>query len=487
MMSTGAFLYIGPGGGVTIGALVVTLIGGIVLLAVGFIVWLRLKRFFRGEGKAKRGAKVLTQIVALLAVLSVFGWMSKHRAKGDRDFGWANGWVEALSGFPDLFQRSVEQMRQLPQTYVPTPPEFEPLNHLEQDVLTLTVYSNADEGRQFAVRNLRNGKELYRWVLPDTLGPLKPHWRVHHPLLLEEKSVVSFITNRSPMFRLDSLSNVVWRQDSLSFHHAVNRAANGDLWACAMQWERGGPYIAYRGRYLMGDKQVNFLDNSVARIDAKTGHILEVHSMAEVLRSNGLEHLILRSGDAQDPLHLNDVQPALSTGAHFEQGDLFLSFRNLQCVLQFRPATGAVVRVIDGPLAAQHDVDIVNDSTLAIFNNNAQENMGVYTNEGHKYPISKEQQELAHYHSEITLYDLGTETFRPLYRDLMAAEGIMTFSEGLQEALPGGQWFLEEQNSGLLWVVGPEGVMYRDVHASHHAGHHHLPNWSRVLPTFPVN
>ena len=205
MMSTGPFLYIGPGGGVTIGALVVILIGGIVLLAVGFIVWLRLKRFFRGEGKAKRGAKVLTQVVALLAVLSVFGWMSKHRAKGDRDFGWANGWVEALSGFPDLFQRSVEEVQQLPQTYVPTPPEFEPLNHLEQDVLTLTVYSNADEGRHIAVRNLRNGKELYRWVLPDTLGPLKPHWRVHHPLLLEEKSVVSFITNRSPMFRLDSL------------------------------------------------------------------------------------------------------------------------------------------------------------------------------------------------------------------------------------------------------------------------------------------
>ena len=221
------------------------------------------------------------------------------------------------------------------------------------------------EGRTLAVRNLRNNEELHQWVLPDSIGPLKPHCRIHHPLLLEGKSVVSFITNRAPLFRLDSAANLMWRQDSLSFHHAINRAANGDLWVCAMQWERGGRHIGYRGRYVMGDKTVNFLDNSVARIDAETGHILEVHSMAEMLKASGLDHLVLRSGDAQDPLHLNDVQPALTTTDHFQEGrSLFLSFRNLQCVVQFRPSTGDVVRVIDGPLAAQHDVDIVGDSTL---------------------------------------------------------------------------------------------------------------------------
>jgi len=303
--------------------------------------------------------------------------------------------------------------------------------------------------------------------------------------LLGDKSLVSFITNRSPLFRLDSASNVMWRQDSLSFHHAINRDANGDLWACTMRWERGGRHIAYRGRYTMGEKTVHFLDNSVARIDPATGHILEVHSMVEVLKSNGLDHLVLRSGDPQDPLHLNDVEPALTTSAHFQQGDLFLSFRNLLCVLQFRPTTGEVIRVIGGPLASQHDVDILNDSTLVIFNNNTQENMGEYTNKQDKYPTSKDEVALAHYHSEITLFDLGSGAFTPLFRDAMTEEGIMTLSEGLQEALPGGRWFLEEQNSGVLWVIGPEGVEYRGVHASHHAGHHHLPNWTRVLDAFP--
>ena len=313
------FGYIGPGGGVTIGALVVILIGGIVVSAVGFILWLRVKRFLRGEGKGKWGVKVALQALVLLSVLSVFGWMSKHRAKKDKDFGVANGFVEALSGFPDLFKQSVEEVKTLPQTFVPTPEDFEPINLLQDDLLTLTVYSNGSEGRTLAVRNLRNNEELHQWVLPDSIGPLKPHFRIHHPLLLEGKSVVSFITNRAPLFRLDSAANLMWRQDSLSFHHAINRAANGDLWVCAMKWERGGRHIGYRGRYVMGDKTVNFLDNSVARIDAETGYILEVHSMAEMLKDSGLDHLVLRSGDAQDPLHLNDVQPALTTTDHLQR------------------------------------------------------------------------------------------------------------------------------------------------------------------------
>ena len=482
---TSVLAYIGPGGGVTVGALLVILIGGLVLFAFGFIVWLRIKRFLRGQGKAKWGFKLLTQAFALLAVLSVFGWMVQHRVRKDRDFGVLNGVVEFLAGFPDRFKQSVEEVQTLPQTFVPTSDDFNTVNLLEEDILTLTAYSNADEGRTIAVRNLHDGQELHQWTVPSEVGPLKPHWRIHHPLLLEDKSVVSFITNRSPLFRLDSASNVMWRQDSLSFHHAINRAADSSLWACTMRWERGARHIAYRGRYRMGGKTVHFLDNSIARIDAQTGYILEVHSMLEVLQANGLDHLILRSGDPQDPLHLNDVEPALYASAFFEADDLFLSFRNLQCVLQFRPSTGEVIRVIDGPLASQHDVDIVNDSTLVIFNNNVQENNGVYTNKGDKYPVSKDEVELAQYHSQMTLFDLASESFTPLYSELMAEQGIMTSSEGLQEALPDGRWFLEEQNSGELWVVGPEGVLYHDVHASHHDVHHHLPNWTRVLPAFP--
>jgi hypothetical protein len=186
-----------------------------------------------------------------------------------------------------------------------------------------------------------------------------------------------------------------------------------------------------------------------------------------------------------DPLHLNDVEPALFSGPFFEEGDVFLSFRNLQAVLQFRPSTGEVVRVIDGPLAAQHDVDVLSDSTLVIFNNATQENVGRYTHTAHKYPVSKEQALLKHWYSHVVEYDLASETFTPLHEELVREHEIMTFSEGLQEPLPDGSYFVEEQNSGVLWVLGDDGVLYKDVLASHHEGHHHLPNWTRIISSFP--
>ncbi|MGB1635546.1 MAG: arylsulfotransferase family protein [Flavobacteriales bacterium] len=428
---------------------------------------------------------LVAQTVLVLAALSAFGWVVKHRTKGDLDLGWGNVVVDQLAGFPDLFKKSVKEAQTLPQTYVPTPDGFDRINRLTEDVLALSAYSNEDEDRNIDLWNLRTGDVVHRWTLRRDVLDFKVHRRVHHPLLLEDKSVVSFITGREPLFRLDSASNMVWRQDSLLFHHAINLDAEGHIWACVQKFEKGGTWTAYRARYEMDGKTVHFLDNSIARIHPETGHIEYVKSCVDILKENGLEHLVLRSGDPMDPLHLNDVEPALFSGPFFEEGDVFLSFRNLQAVLQFRPSTGEVVRVIDGPLAAQHDVDVLGDSTLVIFNNATQENVGRYTHTAHKYPVSKEQALLKHWYSHVVEYDLASDTFRPLHEELVREHEIMTFSEGLQERLPDGSYFVEEQNSGVLWVLGDDGVLYKDVLASHHESHHHLPNWTRIISSFP--
>ena len=428
---------------------------------------------------------LVAKIVLLLAALSAFGWVVKHRTLGDLNLGWGNVMIDQLTGFPDLFKKSVKEAQTLPKTYVPTPDGFEPINRLKDDVLALSAYSNEDEDRNIDLWNLRTGDVVHRWTLRRDFLDFKVHHRVHHPLLLEDKSVVSFIAGREPLFRLDSASNMVWRQDSLLFHHAINLDAEGHIWACVRKFEKGGTWAAYRARYKMDWKTVHFLDNSIARIHPETGHIEYVKSCVDILKENGLEHLVLRSGNPMDPLHLNDVEPALFSGPFFEEGDVFLSFRNLQAVLQFRPSTGEVVRVIDGPLAAQHDVDVLSDSTLVIFNNATQENLGRYTHTAHKYPVSKEQVLLKHWYSHVVEYDLASDSFTPLWPELMGQEDIMTFTEGLQEFLPDGSAFLEEQNSGILWVVSDDGVLYKDVHRSHHPGHHHLPNWTRIIPSTP--
>ena len=72
----------------------------------------------------------------------------------------------------------------------------------------------------------------------------------------------------------------------------------------------------------------------------------------------------------KDPLHLNDIEPLLSDGRHWKKGDLFISLRNRSTVLLYRPLTNKIMRTIQGSFYGQHDVDVISDSTISIFNNN---------------------------------------------------------------------------------------------------------------------
>ena len=70
----------------------------------------------------------------------------------------ANAWVDGLSGFPDRFQQSVEAVQTLPQTFVPTPDDWSPINRLDEDVWTLTVHSNEQSGRTFRLQTFAMGR-----------------------------------------------------------------------------------------------------------------------------------------------------------------------------------------------------------------------------------------------------------------------------------------------------------------------------------------
>ena len=62
--------------------------------------------------------------------------------------------------------------------------------------------------------------------------------------------------------------------------------------------------------------------------------------------------------------------PNLKTSKYFNKGDLFISCKNISTVFLYRPTTNRILKVIEGPFQSQHDIDIINDSTISIFNNN---------------------------------------------------------------------------------------------------------------------
>ena len=208
-------------------------------------------------------------------------------------------------------------------------------------------------------------------------------------------------------------------------------------------------------------------------------------SLTEIFMENGLEDEINKSAYPIDPFHLNDIQPATITSDYFNEGDLFLSFRHLSMIMQFRPSTNNVVRIIEGPFLFQHDVDIISNNSIALLNNNTI----AHQSKGYDFEFKPTNQtfERKINHSNVLIYNFEEGSFKPLYEDIFIKNGIFTDAEGLYNLLPNGDLFFEEQGPGILWVVNKDGVVLKTTLKSDIEGYHYLPNWTTTYTNETLN
>lgn len=423
----------------------------------------------------KKVLSSLSTLVVILFFLSTFGWLVKSITQGEKILGeTASDALITFVSFFDLFEESVEEVKKLPETFVPTPQDFQPVNQLEEDLFALISYSNAEKNRTVELRNLKDNNVLWDWDIKNTQ---QEHDRLMDPLLLPNKTLVYSFNGVTGLFALDSAGNKLWHQDTIVQHHAMNLDSAGNIWACTYT-EENHWYIIYQGLYQSDGKDLRYIDNSVSRLDPKTGEVTFHKSISEILMDNNLSNLIIKSANIEDPLHLNDVQPALKTTDYYQEGDLFLSLRNVSTILHYRPSTNKVLEVIEGLFYSQHDVDFLDDHTIYFFNNNSHTfRPEVPSN----WKTGEKIKDLGAFYSNIMAYDLAKKRFYTLEDSSFAANKIFTLTEGMSEVLDNGNIFVEEQNSGLLWVLKEGEVVYKNVIPSHHAGHHHLTNWTRII------
>ena len=120
----------------------------------------------------------------------------------------------------------------------------------------------------------------------------------------------------------------------------------------------------------VGENFLYFKDDGISKISTD-GKIMLQKSVSQILIENGYKHLLFGHQEFKsDPIHLNDIQPVLKDTKYFKKGDLFLSLRNLSFIILYRPSTNTIIKIISGPFSNQHDVDIINDKQISIFNNN---------------------------------------------------------------------------------------------------------------------
>ena len=256
-------------------------------------------------------------------------------------------------------------------------------------------------------------------------------FRYNHPIVLDDGSLISF-SNEQPIFKIDFCSKLKWINEEEKFHHSQNLDHNGDIWVIADI----DPPSRYVSRYNYGD----YLDNAIIKIDTN-GNITYRKSVTEILIENNVvpETFVLNNyiSHQNDPLHLNDIEPAFQDTKYWKKGDLFLSIRDQNAVIHYRPSSNRVINVITGPFAQQHDVDIISDKEISIFNNNQ-------FIKNNKY-------------SEVLVYNFETKTFKKLFNDQLQKNNFKTRTNGLSEIFRDGALMVEETIHGRIILFNNQG------------------------------
>ena len=146
------------------------------------------------------------------------------------------------------------------------------------------------------------------------------------------------------------------------------------------------------------------------------------------------------------------------------KGDLFLSLRNLSMVLLYRPSTNKILWYQQGPWVYQHDVDIINKSNIAIFNNN----------------MNLEKTGVNGFNNTI-IYNFEKKKLLNTYRKAYEKNDIRTPEAGLSEIIKNEDIIVEETLMGRILRMNKKGeIIWQFINRSDDAKLYIL-SWSRYL------
>lgn len=283
----------------------------------------------------------------------------------------------------------------------------------------------------------------------------KRFYRALHPLLLENGDLI-FKDHYQPLFRVSACGERIWMKDDVRYHHSTEPDGEGGFWI---------PTLARRS--VIPGVNRWFYEDILTRM-TEDGGVTFQRSLTRLLMERGYFHRIFSADQHEnDPLHLNDIQPVLADGPYWKRGDLFLSVRRYDMVLLYRPSTDEIVWLKEGPWIGQHDVDIVDDHTIALFNNN-----NINLGKGPRVDGV----------SEVLFYDFDTDTVSSPFRQAMERHAVQSQYEGLFDFLPTGHLMLEETNAGRLLLFAPSGDLMASYVNNGADGRGRMMGWSRYIP-----
>ena len=286
--------------------------------------------------------------------------------------------------------------------------------------------------------------DLYRDKSVDRMRPM-------HPMLLGNGDLL--IHDNTPLSRIDGCGRPRWVIDGI-FHHSLERAADGSLW------------IPYRlARSSVPGVGAKFADEALAQVD-ESGKLIRVERLIDILDRNDLGGLWRGRPYEEDPFHLNDIQPVLRSGPYWQKGDVILSLRNMSLIALYRPSTGRILWTRAGPWSAQHDVSILDDHRIMVFDNHVNWGYSGRRVDGN---------------SRLLVYDFATDKVTSPLAATFARRDILTATQGRATRLANGDVMVEETERGQLMRIAPDGSLRWRYVSADSSGRRLWLSWSRYL------
>ena len=263
------------------------------------------------------------------------------------------------------------------------------------------------------------------------------------------------------------------------YHHSMNLGPYGDLWVCGTSISEYGHNAGFRGP----EKSLtSFRDDYIVKINEVNGDLFYKRSLTEILVNNGSAGLLaIRAEFDKDPIHLNDIEPVMEDGPYWKKGDLFLSLRSLHSVMLYRPETDSILWMKTGSFIGQHDVEILDDHRIGIFNNNgfSDERIQAGSDSLKRDDILVEYEMFS---SQFMVFDLSNDSVWVEHEEAFRTHNIYSKHQGIATPLENGCMFIEETNSGMLTVIDENGdlLLRKGIPVNGSEGMVHLPNWTRV-------
>ena len=298
------------------------------------------------------------------------------------------------------------------------------------DLDTFKIIHRYEPDSKSLLKNLSND---YKKKYPSTETDLSENRMfLWHPYI--DKNGNLTFNSSSPLFNIDICSRFNWVIEKY-FSHSLEKNYEKNFWAANTISSK------IEGKYI-GKDSADWNDEAIVKI-TPSGNILYEKSFSEILIENNYQHLIFTH--MQNPIHpdfchLNDVQPTFGDTKYWKKDDVFLSCRNLSTVFHYRPSTGKIINIIRSNLIlGQHDIDIVDNKTISIFNNESFHTTNDF--------------ELINDLSSIIHYDYETKEFKKMHNEILDSHNFGTRFGGLIQYLDDKSFIVEEQEHGRILYI----------------------------------